>query len=104
MAEHRWTDVRGWGGALPGTLQCDYCNRVASPTDPKRLASDWLATQIAAAEQRGREDNADHGQCYVFGSKALAAVRAEAWDEGHRDVCNDCCCRPGINPYRDGGA
>ena len=63
-----------------------------------------LAAQIAAAEQRGREDNADHGQCYVFGSKALAAVRAEAWDEGHRDVCNDCCCRPGINPYRDSGA
>ena len=35
-----------------------------------------FATQIAAAEQRGREDNADHGQCYVFGSKALAAREA----------------------------
>lgn len=43
MSEHKWVDVRGWGGALPGTEQCDYCNRVASPTDPKRaelLASD----------------------------------------------------------------
>lgn len=43
MTEHKWTDVRGWGGALAGTLQCDHCNRVASPTDPKR--ADLLASE-----------------------------------------------------------
>lgn len=31
---------------------------------------------IAEAEQRGREDNADHGMCYVHGSAALAALIA----------------------------
>lgn len=24
-----------------------------------------------------------------------------AWDEGHRDVCDDCCCRLDVNPYQD---
>lgn len=24
---------------------------------------------------------------------------ANAWWLGHRDVCNDCNCRPEINPY-----
>ena len=32
-----------------------------------------LAHIVADAEQRGREDNADHGMCYVHGSEALAA-------------------------------
>lgn len=52
----------------------------------KRLTeSRWLAAHVAAAEQRGREDNADHGMCYAHGSLALtahdAAVRAEALRE-----------------------
>ena len=36
-----------------------------------------VAAHIAAAEQRGREDNEDHGLCYVHGSKALDAYVAE---------------------------
>lgn len=35
------------------------------------------AAEIAEAEQRGREDNADHGMCYVSGSKALEAILDE---------------------------
>jgi hypothetical protein len=42
------------------------------------LASDVVAQMLAEAEQRGREDNADHGMCYVHGSKALDARLAEA--------------------------
>ena len=40
------------------------------------------ARMVAEAEQRGREDNADHGMCYVSGSKALAARDAEAEQRG----------------------
>lgn len=46
---------------------------------------DRAEVDLAAAEQRGREDNADHGQCYVAGAEALAAhertVQAEALRE-----------------------
>ena len=40
------------------------------------LASEPIAALIAEAEQRGREDNADHGLCYVSGSRALAELVA----------------------------
>ena len=33
------------------------------------------------------------------GFEALREAQAKAWDEGHRDVCHDCCCRD-TNPYR----
>lgn len=36
-----------------------------------------VAERVAAAEQRGREDNEDHNLCYVHGSRALAAYVAE---------------------------
>lgn len=35
MIDHKWADARGWGGAVSGTQQCDRCNRVASPMNPK---------------------------------------------------------------------
>ena len=41
-------------------------------------ALDAHDNEIAAAEQRGREDNSNHGQCYVNGSVALEALLAEA--------------------------
>ena len=41
-------------------------------------AEDENARLIAAAEQRGREDNADHGMCYVSGSRALESLIAAA--------------------------
>jgi hypothetical protein len=58
---------------------------------------------IAAAEQRGREDNADHSMCYVHGSTALEARLAQAWDEGRRS-CQETrhTARAGDNPYRRG--
>jgi hypothetical protein len=31
----------------------------------------------------------------------LRGLMAQAWDEGHRDVCTDCNCPPEHNPYRD---
>lgn len=31
----------------------------------------------------------------------VAGAQREAWDEGHRDVCTDCCCRD-HNPYPEG--
>lgn len=37
-----------------------------------------VAAREAAAEQRGREDNALHDMCYVSGSKALEAREAAA--------------------------
>jgi hypothetical protein len=45
-----------------------------------------VAVMLAEAEQRGREDNADHGMCYVHGSRALEARLAEARAEVVRDV------------------
>lgn len=49
------------------------------------LASPAFKRLIADAEQRGREDNAQHDLCYPHGSKALAGlldeVRAEALRE-----------------------
>ena len=33
-------------------------------------------------------------------AQALLPVLADVWDEGHRDVCTDCNCRPESNPYR----
>lgn len=50
-------------------------------------------------------DLMEHGTSFVVLYSAEQLVRivngekAEAWDEGHRDVCNDCCCRPDENPY-----
>ena len=41
-----------------------------------------LRELLAAAEQRGREDNWGHQMCYVHGSKALAALVAEAEERG----------------------
>lgn len=38
----------------------------------------YIAAREAAAEQRGREDNALHDMCYVSGSKALEAREAAA--------------------------
>lgn len=61
----------------------------------------FLRERLAAAEQRGREDNANHSMCYVYGSQALQARLAEVWWEGHREVCIDCNCRPEINPYQE---
>lgn len=55
-----------------------------------------VAERVAAAEQRGREDNADHGMCYVHGSKALEARLAAAWDEGYDAGYHD---TGGPNPY-----
>ena len=69
------------------------------------IASDWLAAQIAAAEQRGREDNADHGQCYVFGSKALAAREAAVReDERERIADLDTRCARAEEQLREGQA
>ena len=46
--------------------------------DPVLAAVEQIvAREVAAAEQRGREDNEDHGLCYVHGSKALEAYVAE---------------------------
>lgn len=53
-------------GAL-GPLCCSPCLR------DRIIASEWFSQQIADAEQRGREDNSDHGMCYVHGSDALEA-------------------------------
>ena len=53
-----------------------------------------VAAREAAAEQRGREDNALHDMCYVSGSKALeareAAARREALLEAAEIVEDDC--------------
>lgn len=51
----------------------------ANPTAVLALLDevDRLRADITAAEQRGREDNADHGMCYVYGSKALEAKLGE---------------------------
>lgn len=53
------------------------------------LASDWLAEVVREAEQRGREDNADHGMCYVHGSKALEALIEQAKQRGRDEVVRD---------------
>ena len=47
-----------------------------------------LTTEIAAAEQRGREDNADHSMCYVHGSKALEARLREEREAGRFEALN----------------
>lgn len=30
----------------------------------------------------------------------IGAIKMRVWWEGHRDVCNDCCCPESSNPYR----
>jgi hypothetical protein len=31
--------------------------------------------------------------------REMRSILEEVWWEGHRDVCNDCCCPPTANPY-----
>jgi hypothetical protein len=62
-------------------LHCEFADiRVIPPAVRLALMVIRLraehAAEIVAAEQRGREDNADHSMCYVFGSKALEALIA----------------------------
>jgi hypothetical protein len=54
--------------------------RLALPADSEAgsgFGQPWMDSQIAAAEQRGREDNDQHEMCYVHGSHALAARDAQ---------------------------
>lgn len=44
---------------------------------------------IADAEQRGREDNTDHGMCYVSGSTALDQLLADARREALLDAAEN---------------
>lgn len=48
-----------------------------------------VAERVAKAEQRGREDNADHAQCYVHGSKAYEALIEQAKQRGRDEVVRD---------------
>ena len=88
-----------------GNNRCSGCGNLHNATDgpnsPRHaahvaaeqaldiLASDWLAARIAAAEQRGREDNADHAMCYVHGSEALAARERQAGAAALREAAAD---------------
>jgi len=47
-------------------------------TAVERAVERIICAREVAAEQRGREDNADHGMCYVSGSRALDALKASA--------------------------
>jgi hypothetical protein len=66
------------------------------------------AQRDAAAEQRGREDNADHhGMCYVHGSESLAARLADAKAEALREAADevqDECRRSSSSPCFCGSA
>lgn len=57
------------------------CEDEDAPCDCLSDSFEALAPTVAAliieAEQRGREDNADHGMCYVHGSRALDALMTE---------------------------
>lgn len=46
----------------------------------------WLSERAVAAEQAGREDNEDHGMCYVSGSKALAEREQKAAVDALRSI------------------
>lgn len=74
-----------------------YRSDVNLPMDDPLDVSCWdvaaalapaVAQMLAEAEQRGREDNADHGMCYVHGSKALDARLAEARAEALRGAAD----------------
>jgi hypothetical protein len=50
------------------------------------VLSPLVEQAIVAAEQVGREDNAEHDQCYVYGSRALEAKLEQARQEGAREA------------------
>lgn len=71
--------------------------------DHSELVPGCYRCDLGRAEQAGREDNADHGMCYVSGSDALVAKLADAWDEGESAAIRGFRA-PGLdpepNPYR----
>lgn len=73
-------------------IHADWARRSVADS----LAS-LIARMVADAEQRGREDNADHGQCYPHGSRALDARLAAAKAEALREVAEAMpdCTEPG---------
>lgn len=76
MAEalHAAPEYRGW---RPTWTVADHLAAHLAPV---------VADLIAAAEQRGREDNAEHSLCYVHGSPAYEALYAQAKREGAEEV------------------
>lgn len=58
----------------------DFVHEVAQVLAP------LVEQAIVAAEQVGREDNAEHDQCYVYGSCALEAKLEQARQKGAREA------------------
>lgn len=57
--------------------------------------------EVAEAEQRGREDNADHSMCYIHGSAALDALIAEAESQALYDARDALYRGEGPDAYAD---
>ena len=84
------------------------CARASSPCGEcqgnaeRLLNSPAMRNLLAEHEQAGREDNAAHEMCYVSGSRALEALLAEVWDEGHQRGLRDADLEHvADNPYRE---
>lgn len=83
--ETAWRTIAWWEqtcGYWHAEAQRGYALRDSLPTRDAAIRDE----AAAAAEQRGREDNADHAMCYVHGSRALEAKLREAADQREREV------------------
>jgi hypothetical protein len=66
--------------------EADDHNRDRHNAHLAQVLAPLVEQAMVAAEQVGREDNAEHDQCYVYGSCALEAKLEQARQEGAREA------------------
>lgn len=73
-------------------------------TDRGSARDAQLIDALCTCAEIGRDKTLTHNEvaarCDDRQIWLLAGIRADAWDEGHRDVCHDCNCPAAANPYR----